>query len=114
MLASLPLLARITVWVCVAHCWIIICTIVYVELEAVPSSTESINNQPTRPLTQFEIVSRLLLDLKTDFSDLEQRTVFQKEYERRWKANIKLLGQKRFSDVSKTYVFVMLSHAGIG
>ena len=72
----------------------------------------------TFPVSQSELVSQILTDPELNFSDLKilpsRKLEFQKEFERRWRANKKFAVQKQFKDVSKTYVFVLLSHAGIG
>lgn len=115
MLDSIPLVAKITVWICIAHLWIIICTLVYVKTEGLPKTH---NKNTTYPVSESELISRILSNLKLDFSDLKKQPTrkleFQEEYERRWKVNKRLSIRKQFSDVSKTYVFVLLSHAGIG
>ena len=120
MLNSIPLVAKITVWICIAHLWIIICTLVYVKIEGLPTKRNIENDSATKtfPVSESELVSRILTDLKLDFTDLKtqpsRKLEFQKEYERRWKTNKKLALRKQFNDVSKTYIFVLLSHAGIG
>ena len=122
MLNNIPLLTKITVWICIAHCWIIICTIVYVKLEGLPQQQRNDNNNATAttttttlPVTESELVSRILSDFSGFKTSPRERLLeFQKEYERRWKENKKLVVRKHFNDVPKTYVFVLLSHAGIG
>ena len=121
MLDNLPLVAKITVWICIAHLWIIVCTLVYVKHEGL--TTHKHNNignvsVATFPVSQSELVSQILTDPELNFSDLKilpsRKLEFQKEFERRWRANKKFAVLKQFKDVSKTYVFVLLSHAGIG
>ncbi|XP_066917277.1 uncharacterized protein [Clytia hemisphaerica] len=108
----LPFVSRITVWVCLAHSWIILCSIIYVELEGVHRTNH------TLPLTEPDLVSNTLSDLKISLSELKsdsaKKTVFKREYRRRTKENEVLKKRREFNDVSKTYVFVLLAHSGIG
>ena len=73
MLDNLPLVAKITVWICIAHLWIIVCTLVYVKHEGL--TTHKHNNignvsVATFPVSQSELVSQILTDPELNFSCL--------------------------------------------
>ena len=84
----------------------------YVELEGVHRTNH------TLPLTEPDLVATTLSDLKIGLSELKtdsaKKTLFDREYERRAKENDVLKKRRQFNDVSKTYVFVLLAHSGIG
>jgi hypothetical protein len=87
----------------------------YVHIEG--SSAK--NRTDAAPLKQTDLVIRTLSDLKLSaLSELKgnrvRREEFAREYEKRLKRNREKETMMQFRDISKVYVFVLLSHTGIG
>ncbi|XP_057311527.1 uncharacterized protein LOC130649289 [Hydractinia symbiolongicarpus] len=105
----IPTAAKITVWICLAHFWIISCSIIYVTLEGYDKSTYSDDE-----LDKFFV--KTFSKQTNRFS--RSNTKLYKEFKRRYNEIIDKSQywkhRKKFNDISKVYLFVLSTHTTVG
>lgn len=155
---SIPKTTQIVVWICIAHFWILICTIVYVELEGVTKNRHhySITDESDLAIDVLSGLHREASDsmeikvaggIKADnikeirapgviteikdpgdvtkikeasdiITEIKKSRILREKFRTDYAKKLKTLKhwkiRNEFNDVSKVYVFTLLSHTTIG